>query len=193
MGVLYGRWQCRVCREIQYGWVDSIPVLCSPSKYHDWEYQEVPLKSSLQYNISGHSDGLFVGSDEVPRMLEVKTVGPGTLRELDIVKDDEEASPSMFSKISRPAKSHILQLQIYLRLFNDFSLSFVSETGPVSKGLILYENKADQQVREFEIVRNDKWTDPLFDYANDITWALSKDREVRCPYGGCAKCKAYEA
>lgn len=194
MNVLFGHWRCRTCGTPAVGWSDSIPVLCSPTQYHDWEYMEVPLVDRYKHNISGHSDGVFAGSDDEVRMLEVKSIGPGTLRDLDILKDDDEetSTSSLFPKISRPAKAHVIQLQIYLRLFNDFSPHFVDATGPIKKGLIIYENKSDQQLREFEITRNDKWTDPLFEHAKDITWSLSKGREVRCPHGGCAQCRAYE-
>ena len=69
---------------------------------------------------------------------------------------------------------------------------YEAEIGPVHRGVVVYEYKSDQQVREFVIEYNPRWTDDLFEAADDIAWAISMGREVKCPYGGCANCKQYE-
>jgi hypothetical protein len=140
--------------------------------------------------IGGHADGIINPTGDEPLIMENKSVGPGTLRMMSLLMDEEsdDLSSDRFSKITRPMRSHLLQVQIYLRL----SEQWKEEVGPIRRAVVIYEHKADQKVREFVIERNDSWTDPLFDTATDIAWAISKGREVKCPDGGCAKCRAFE-
>jgi hypothetical protein len=191
MGILWGYWECSICAEGMYEWSDNlIPGHCLHGSPHNWKYREVPLRST-PLGIQGHADGITNPTADETFMLEAKSVGPGTLRKLDLIKEDEEAS-SQFSKITRPLGDHFRQLQIYLRLFNEDE-RLTEEVGAIRRGLMIYEHKADQQVREFPVVYNPRWTDELFSTAQDIIWAVDHDRTIGCPYGGCSQCKPYES
>lgn len=192
MGILWGHWYCLICEESMFSWSNELPIAGCPygkRTTHQWEYREVPLRDDPN-RIAGHADGIVNPSYAEPVLIEVKSVGPGTLRNLSVMSDreDDDLSSDRFSKITRPARSHFLQAQIYMRL----SENWVSELGEVRRACIIYEHKADQQVREFVITKDYRWTDPLFEDAQYIVWAISRDREVPCPHGGCARCRAYE-
>lgn len=191
MGILWGKWYCPACDQSVLGWSNEIQMTgCRTwNGTHLWVYKEVPLALD-SHKIGGHADGIVNPTGDESVLLEVKTIGPGTMRLLDLLAEHEsdDISSDRFSKITRPAPSHFRQTQIYLRL----SEKWKEYVGPVNRAVIVYEHKADQQVREFVITRNDKYTDPLFETAMDIVWAIDKDREVACPHGGCAKCQAFE-
>ena len=192
MGILWGLWRCRVCRKEVMDWSNALEQPCPDRlgfEAHLWQYLEVPLVDPA-HNVHGHADGVINPTGDEPFVMEVKSVGPGTIRMLDLLDDDEtdDMSATKFSKISRPENNHFRQLQVYLRLVE----SVKEDVGPIERGVFIYEHKADQQVREFIVTRNDRWTDPLFDTAADITWAIDKGRDVKCPFDGCASCRAYE-
>lgn len=193
MGVLWGRWVCRVCQQEVFCWSYELPGPCrsrNDKGRHLWDYREVPV-GDLSLRIGGHADGIVSVRDE-SLLLEVKSVGPGTLRELSLmVEDDEdELSSSRFSKINHPAKDHFMQVQIYLRLFDNRPR--VPGVGRVERAVIVYEHKADQQIREFVVTYDPKWTDYQFDTAADIVWAIDHGREVVCPHKQCKSCARYE-
>lgn len=48
-----------------------------------------------------------------------------------------------FGKLTRPKEEHFIQLQLYLQL------------GKYECGIVLYENKNDQQIKAFLVVRDD--------------------------------------
>jgi hypothetical protein len=206
MGILWGKWECQVCGEIKMSWSDELSVGCPAiakrittvrsgepprvkqwPRHHVWKYREVPLSQGL---IGGHADGIVNPTGDESLVMENKTVGPGTLRMLDVLSEDEpdEEGHEKFSRITKILPSHFRQTQIYLRL----AQSLEAEIGPIRRGLVIYEYKSDQQVREFPIVYDTRWTDPLWDTVEDIKWAIDKDREVKCPRGGCKNCKPYE-
>lgn len=197
MGILFGVWKCRVCDDVCTGWSDEVlgGAGCkarTDSGLHLWQYQEVPVEDAWLM-ISGHSDGIINPTGDESLLLEVKSIGPGTLRRLDLMSEDDpdELSSDKFPKISQIMGSHFRQTQIYMRIAND-NWSGTDGVGQIKRAVVLYEHKADQQAREFVITYNPRWTDELFEAAGDIKWALDKDRDVPCPFGGCAQCRAYE-
>lgn len=198
MGILWGKWECRICEETTLAWSRDLADLsntpfCPGRAYqgpHLWKYKEVPLESQPKYNVAGHADGIVdVDGEILP--IENKSIGPGTIRLLDLLGEHEpdEMSSDKFSRITRPLASHFRQTQIYLRLSNEM---YSESLGPIDRGLVIYEHKADQQVREFVVERNDRWTNRLFEAAGDIVWAIERGRDVKCQHGGCAKCRAFE-
>lgn len=191
MGILWGRWVCRICGRETFGWSSELGGRCSallsPEGKHLWKYREVPLSDG---HIAGHADGIINPTGDESFIMENKTVGPGTLRLLDLLPDDQhdDTAHDKFGKITKILPSHFYQTQIYLRLAQSLS----DQVGPVRRGVVVYEYKADQQVREFVIQYDPRWTDVLWEAAGDIEWAIFKDREVKCPRGGCSQCRAYE-
>ena len=192
MGVLWGGWQCIHCDELVQDWSDNLVNTECPNGVtkHQWKYREVPLSLG---RISGHADGIVNPTSMESFILEAKSIGPGTLRKLDVLMDDEAdfSGSDKFSKITRPLGDHFRQLQIYLRLLRSTPVGDES-IDAATRGIMIYEYKADQQVREFVVTYNPHWTDELFDIAEDIEWAVDHDREIKCPYGGCFQCKIYE-
>ena len=192
MGVLWGKWVCDVCGLYLWEWSSSLPMVCPMRKdngRHIWQYKEVPLEEP-SLRIGGHADGVVTTGDDEVLLLEIKSVGPGTMRELNIMAEDDEddLSSTRFSKINHPAADHFRQVQIYLRMMP----MYAPQLGSVERAVIVYEHKADQQIREFVVTYSPKWTDYLFDTAADIVWAVDHGREILCPHKQCKSCTRYE-
>ena len=190
MGIIYGRWTCEACHRTDLCQITELPRRGCPNQVegnHLWSYGEVPYEDPA-YRIAGHSDGLIY-PDGRDHLIEVKSVGPGTLRKLGVAPEDaeDEYLYNQFSRVTHVLGDHYRQLQIYMRL------SQTSER-PVTRGLVIYEQKADQQVREFPIEYDERATDDLFQRAVDIIWAIDKGREVQCSKnydGDCYECRGW--
>lgn len=195
MGILWGRWECLVCHHSVFAWSNELPVeecpkiVAIPRQGHHYVYKEVPFDHPT-LRIGGHADGIVNPTLNEPLLIEIKSIGPGTLRALDVMADDDSDQDAWqyFAKVNRPLKSHVIQTMIYLRL----SEQYRNDIGRVSRGVIIYESKADQQAREFVVTADPQWTDPIFDAVGDILWAIGRGRDVPCNHGGCARCAAYE-
>lgn len=192
MGILYGSWYCPACEDRILGSVLELPVRGCDGQVkgtHLWKYREVPLENPAR-RIGGHADAI-IARPTGDHLIEIKSVGPGTLRKLGLLSEEEsdEDSPSKFSRITHILSDHYRQTQIYLRLTQDTDK-------PVDKGLVIYEQKADQQVREFLVDYDPKVTDSLFSSAADIVWAINNGRDLACsnePLGDCDQCSNWTA
>lgn len=190
MGILYGAWRCEACHREDLCQITELPVRGCPNQVegvHLWRYKEVPY-TDVDVNVSGHSDALIYpkGTDY---LVEVKSIGPGSLRKLAQVPEDEVADEDLagkFSRVTHVLGDHYRQLQIYMRLSQ-------KTDRPVSAGVVIYENKPDQQVREFRIEYDSRATDDLFNQAADIMWHVNKGKEIACSnaFDGCAQCKGW--
>lgn len=194
MGILWGSWECIHCGDMIFEWSDNLPYSSCHDGIpliHSWAYREVPLENGSL--VRGHSDGIINPSTEESLVLEAKSIGPGTIRKLDLIRDDQpdEDAVKVFNRISRPMGDHFRQTQIYLRMVNEDAV-ITGEVGSVKRAVVLYEYKADQQVREFVVTYRPHWTEDLFETARDIEWAIDHDRSIGCPYGGCSQCESYE-
>ena len=192
MGILWGRWECIICGHSVLAWSDQLTGNCPmirSGREHPFAYKEVPFDHPT-LRIGGHADGVVNPTLEEPLLIEIKSVGPGTLRALDVMTDDDGDDDAWqhFAKVNRPLKSHVVQTMLYLRLVEQYR----AEIGRVSRGVIIYESKADQQSREFVVTRDDQWTDPIIEAVMDILFAIGRGRDVPCNHGGCARCAAYE-
>lgn len=191
MGILYGSWFCIACETRSLCEVLELPKSgCEGTVHglHLWRYREVPLENAL-HGIGGHADGIITRPDQ-DYLFEAKSIGPGTLRKLNLLNEEEadEDSVDKFNRINYVLGDHYRQTQIYLRLTQDTDR-------PVNKGLIVYEHKADQQVREFTVDYDVDTTTKLFDIAADIQWAFHQDRDLACsndPRGDCNECRGWE-
>lgn len=193
MGILYGSWYCPACQTRILGEVLELPTRGCEGQVdgmHLWKYREVPLEDKA-LNVGGHADGIILRPDQ-DYLIEAKSIGPGTLRKLGLLSEEEsdEDTPDKFSRITHIYGDHFRQTQIYLRLSQ-------KTDRPVNKGLVLYENKADQQVREFVVDYDPDVTKNLFDIAEDIVWAFKNGRELACSnapiVGECNECRGWEA
>lgn len=142
MGILWGKWRCRVCGKIQWGFMPTKEHRCvNVAKSNTWEYREVPVKSEREvgkgrkkrsYVINGHSDGL-VFVDKVWKTLELKSI-----------------NDRGFSKLSVPQGKHLLQAEIYAQLILDGAVEKVGKSAPKpEETLIFYVNKNNCKEAEF--------------------------------------------
>lgn len=193
MGRLYGRWFCPICKR---KWMATSPASCDNcGNSHGLEYREVPLEAEARYLIAGHADGAVL---DIEALIEIKTIGTGTIRieEPDLVKKHTRKTTdgktvldldSLWNGIKRPFPSHRRQGQIYLRLAHLGGL-------PVNRIVFLYENKANQQPKEFTIAYDPDVTQELFETARDIKFAVADGIVLDRPEGfvqtkaPCTKC-----
>jgi CRISPR/Cas system-associated exonuclease Cas4 (RecB family) len=183
MDRLWGKWVCPVCGDWEMGVggrltcqscrnrtsMASLPVYL--------EYAEVPLNAEAEFLIAGHEDGAL---EDLNALVEIKSIGIGTVRfdhpklllEYTVKTEDGKTVidlDGLWKGLRRPFGSHIRQTQIYLRLCKEMGL-------PFDKVIFLYEYKATQAHKEFVIHYNPEISEPLFDTALDIKYALKKGK-----------------
>jgi Transcription factor WhiB len=198
MGVLRGRFKCHACvTEFDAISPKNCP-LCHAGRAC-LEYREVELHSE-QYLIGGHADGDIADDDreELCALLEVKSIGVGTLRydapkllaaHTRKVKDDDGAERTMvdfdgiWRDIKRPFPSHMRQGMLYLAISGRKVIVFV------------YECKWNQQVKEFRVRYQPELVADLLDACLDIKYALQSGKPPRRPdwaeasdSPGCTRC-----
>jgi CRISPR/Cas system-associated exonuclease Cas4 (RecB family) len=103
---------------------------------------ELPIFNE-EYHIMGTADGLIEDANG-QAILEIKSVGTGTVRyeNMDLYKQYESkeiTDSELFKRIRQPFITHLRQLNIYMHV-----------TG-IHHGIILYEWKATQECKEFEV------------------------------------------
>ena len=182
MGNLYGTWRCLVCH---HSWWALSPEFCADLTCQSTliEYAEVPLEVP-EWLIAGHSDGWLKGlGDDL--LLEVKTVGKGTVRmEAPAMFDRYEGDMDLiWRNLTRPFPSHLRQGQLYLRLLDHL------QPGRITEIVYIYENKADQDAKEFVVKYNPALTEQLIERACSVRRAVDLGEAPECPRGGCDACK----
>ncbi len=183
MGRLWGKWKCPVC---DYWEMATAGRLACPSCKNRsdlagypvyLEYAEVPLAAEHEFLIAGHEDGAV---EDLNALVEIKSIGIGTvrfdnpdlLREYTVKTEDGKTVvdlDGLWKSIRRPFGSHIRQTQVYLRLCKEMGL-------PFDQVIFLYEYKATQAHKEFVIKYNPEISEPLFETALDIKYALKKGK-----------------
>lgn len=192
MGRLYGLWDC----SSECGWWDwGTSILVCPNCVAVTRYKEVPLDGEERYLVCGHADGAVM---DINSLIEIKTIGTGTIRieEPELVRKHTKKTTdgktvldldSLWNGIKRPFPSHRRQGQIYLHLANKSGLK-------VDRIVFLYENKANQQPKEFSITYDPEVTAELFETARDIKFAVADGIVLDRPDGydpdkaPCKKC-----
>jgi hypothetical protein len=180
MGVLYGTW----------GFKDNWGM--SNSREADGlEYNEVPLVSDI-YRISGHADGWVKGLGN-DFLIEIKTIGAGTLRMEDpALFGDTQDIFTAWKNVRRPLASHYKQGQVYLHLCHLMVQEGLLESAP-EEIVFIYELKADQDYKEFVVQYNYEHIKPVFDAALDVVKAVGNNKPPACTiYGSVKSCKRCE-
>lgn len=142
MGILWGKWRCRVCGKVQWGFMPTKEHRCiNVAMSNTWEYKEVPIKKEVEvkigrkkrrYTINGHSDGLLF-LDKVWKVLELKSI-----------------NERGYSKLSEPRGNHVLQAEVYAQLVLDGAVEKVGKSAPKPEEiLIFYINKNTSKEAEF--------------------------------------------
>lgn len=213
-GLLWGDWRCSRCGVAvttctkpdamgcvgidwtdfgqQTLYLDAIDQTVTPKQFpHDWRYKEVTLRSQT-HRVSGHADGALLKHN---CLVELKSVGVGSLRfeapnlleqnTYDISGKKVIDIDGLWKNLHRPLLSHVRQGNIYLWMAKEMGLPFDSI-------VFLYEFKANQQVKEFQISMSDDILNPMLDTASQVEYALSVGIAPACPWAGCGQCEAYE-
>ena len=188
-GYLYGYWRCRACGSLTVAMYQGAPEhSCITCGLHMWQYAEVPVYiDSLR--IQGHTDGWLVFPDDEDHLLEIKSIGVGTIRHYESGLLSYGSLEEMFKQISRPFYGHNLQVQVY---FEALHREYGDEAP--QKAIILYENKSNQDVKEFVIERNPALIDNILDRAYEVVEAANVGSEPKCsikPGSTCSKCKEF--
>lgn len=117
---IHAKWQ---------GWLQEAGVL---------EQAEVPIFNE-EHRLMGHADGI-INDKQGRAILEIKSVGAGTIRMEDMELFQNSSSPDeMWKKVRRPFQTHLRQIMLYMYC-----------TG-IHDGLFIYEWKATQEVKEFAV------------------------------------------
>lgn len=186
MGNLYGRWKCKVCNKVVWALASDLEKIepeCGP-----WKYKEVGLDYS-PLHIAGHSDGLLVGFGD-PLMLEIKSIGSGTLR-WEFAEQYAENNYSLdktWKQIDSPSIKHVNQVQIYMKLAELLDLEYKPQ-----EAVLIYELKDSQESKEFVVSKSDFGIKHLFDAAEMIAQAVKDKVAPPCNISseGCKRCKGY--
>lgn len=182
MGVLYGKWYCKTCDETFWGGTDV---------HEDGilEYREVPLYYE-PLRISGHSDGWLVGLGD-PLMLEIKSIGEGTLRFEcpELYREHNYDFNATWKAITSPLPKHVAQVQIYMKL-----AELLGYENYPKEAVLIYEAKPNQEYKEFVVHKSDFGITHLFEAAQMIIDAVKAGIPPECNIaaGGCAKCREFK-
>lgn len=185
MDVLIGTWTCK-----KHGpWFGKRSDTCLTCSV---KYDEVLVLHS-GYRVQGRADGwLEMGGDTESALLEVKSIGTGTIRANGGVIKSSGLSAS-FQQIKRPYTPHIRQTCFYR-----YCLQWMFDNGllpmePPKQILFLYECKEDQAPKEFMveyhegyIARTLERLDVLFPLDPEPPMCTGSDT------GSCKACEVYE-
>ena len=197
MGLLRGEFGCYQCGSVFSATAPQSCPHCTAGR-DCLSYREVPL-SSDRYLMAGHADGDIADDerDEYCPLLEVKSIGVGTLRfeapqllakytrkaqDEDGVEKSVIDFESIWRDIKRPFPTHVKQGMLYLHMSGRREMVFI------------YECKWNQQVKEFRIRYNEGLIAELLDACLDIKYALETGRPPQRPHWAtnenntCAKC-----
>lgn len=186
MGNLYGKWKCPECKATTYGVsYPECPSCSAPCTI----YMEVPLHYE-PLRIAGHSDGWLVGLGE-PLMLEIKSIGIGTLRyeAFDLLKENNYDFEKAWKKLDAPFMKHIMQVQVYMKLAELIGYENVPQ-----EAVLIYDAKPNQESKEFIVPKSDWGISHLFDAAKMIVEAVDAKTPPPCNITsmGCPRCKGYD-
>lgn len=180
MGVLYGMWSTSEGTV----WATSSDIDVPTS-----HYREVPLKDP-GLRIHGHSDGWVKGLGD-DFLIEIKSIGPGTIRveQPELFRSGDLTSA--WKQISRPFPTHLRQGQLYLALVNRMAERGEIESAP-QEIVFIYELKADQSSKEFVVSYSPEISKDALDTAYDVVRAVDKENPPECPNDKCSACAALE-
>lgn len=123
------------------------------------EQAEVPIFNE-HYRIMGHADGII--NDKNGRaVLEIKSVGMGTIRmeDIDLFKSSDNPE-TLWKKIRQPFSTHLRQLNLYMYCLN------------LDSGVILYEWKPNQDVKEFSVKLQKELIEDILSGCQSVVTAL---------------------
>ena len=185
---LFGNWLCILCDVVARAMTEPDPYYdrtVSPCMYdggHVWTYREITLDAEEEALLVGHADG-----GAWTTLAEIKSVGTGSVRieAPDIFEAAAGDLQKMWQGITRPFKTHVNQVDIYLWICQTRGLPFTSAE-------IIYESKWNQLVKNYTIEYSDRRSTRLVDQAKAIKYAVEHREEPACRFpDGCENCKPY--
>lgn len=186
MGVLHGKFECVSCEKITWG---TSPESCEHCGHHRLEYAEVTLTDD-KLRIAGHTDGWVKGLGD-DCLIEIKSIGPGTLRSEapNLLFEADGDFMKAWKNVRRPFGPHILQGQMYLELMNRMG-------NEIDEIVFIYELKADQDYKEFPPIKRDfELVRHIFDKAERLIEMVDSNTEPKCsnnPGETCKQCDPYK-
>lgn len=181
-GLLCGLWGCNSCTNVFYA---DAPTICQSCFSKDIYYREVPIRHD-ELHIIGHSDGEIV-DDEGRALIEIKSVGPGTIRWenptlFNAYQSHELTLDGMWKNIKKPFASHIRQGTIYMYCRKVDTIIFI------------YEWKPTQDVKEFIVEYQPEIMEPIIAGCQQVVEHLDGDNPPPRPtwatetHSECKKC-----
>lgn len=192
-GRLGGHFACLMCG---VAWEDVSPMECREcgAPFRLLAYKEVPVFDEA-YNIGGHGDGLVVplpDEDDPTRLLEIKSIGEGTIRwdaPSMLVKHSHDVDGKkiidlrgVWRDLKQPLMSHLRQVTIYGRILG------------IEEAVLIYEFKPTGQLKEFVVKLRHEAVEPRFEAALEIMNATKTGVAPTCSKrgGGCDRCAPFE-
>ncbi|CAB4123604.1 hypothetical protein UFOVP46_55 [uncultured Caudovirales phage] len=188
MGIIHGKFKCEVCDKVTFGTSPKECEHCGAS-WKKLVYDEVTMiDKSLR--IAGHTDGWIKKKNGEEMLIEIKSIGPGTIRSEapGLMMDADGDFMKAWSNVKRPFGPHILQGQMYLELMHRMG-------NPIDKIVFLYELKADQSYKEFSVKRDFELVRHVFENAQKVIDAVEAGVAPECnnnPGGTCKQCDPYK-
>ncbi len=183
MGVLHGVWECDYCEARAWG-TSPKSCACGGSVF---AYNEVPVLDK-DLRIAGHADGWLQGLGE-DILLEIKSVGDGTIRWEDpgLWYDSDQDFNKAWANIKAPFYSHIMQTQVYLHVLE----KTFGDAAP-KEVLFIYENKLNQDVKEFVIPKSNFGITHIMDAVAMIVQCAEDGTPPTCNVNSAGSCKQCE-
>lgn len=178
MGLLWGDYLCADCEHVTYR---TFGRECRKCKGTNLLYVELALEDAYRM-IAGSTDGVVVLPDGGPRLLEVKSIGLGTIRiehpTLWKAFDDGDIDLNqLWFRLNRPLPSHLRQGMLYLALVNT-TPDLVDVIGPIEEIIYIYEFKPTQETKEFVVRYNPALAEGRLEMAREIAVNLRSERPV---------------
>ena len=180
-------WKCLECGHL---WGALSPDACQFCRSSRLTYKEVPLRHE-RYMVEGHADAAIHKLHGFDGLVEVKSIGAGTLRFeaprlYNLYNDGAMSAEEIWWKINRPFGSHVRQGMLYLWM-----------SWPLYEQIVfVYESKLHQQTKEFVVGYNKQIIAPILEVAKEVSqgvrsgtppqrplWAESPDAKV------CTSCE----
>lgn len=185
LGVLHGKFKCLACEHVDFG--TSVQQCSHCGTQGRMVYDEVALIND-ELRIAGHTDGWLKGLGD-DCLIEIKTIGPGTLRmeASQLMAEANGDFMAAWKNVKHPFGPHILQGLLYIELMNHMGNS-------IDEIVFLYDLKADQDYREFVVKRNPGYVDHVFANAAKVVAAVKAGSPPACnnnPSGRCKQCSPY--
>jgi len=185
MGILHGKFKCQVCDDITWG---TSPARCEHCGSKKLVYDEVTLHDDA-LRIKGHTDGWIKKANGEEMLIEIKSIGPGTLRAEapDLLQMAGGDFMEAWKQLNRPFGPHVLQGQMYLELMKRMG-------NPIDEIVFIYELKADQSFKEFNVKADPELVKHVFDGAQKVIDAIAAGVPPKCTGGPdetCSQCAPY--